>query len=1258
MIQALKKAAFAHGYLIITAAWLYTISFVFTNYWSYSSSPASVQHTLEKYIAEQEDKFEKLVTDKGTVAQLISRGDNTAKSSLLNKTSGLFVYRANKAGSFQQLCWNTNTMGPLAEDLQKVDGNYYENYQNGSFELEKRSFKIKTDTFLVVGMIPIRWNYFVNNKYLENGFAGFPEIEEMYSITGTRKGLAVQNSKGTVLFRIERNENISTDQPDFFSIALRVIAIVLLLMFVNSVVNDLVDSQGFLPAFITLLAVLFVFRLLTYVFPFPFDFRKLELFYGGLYASSSLNPSLGDLLINSIFVFWIVTFTKFNYTNKIFKPIVLSRGQKRIAAVICLVLFAWFTLYAAGIIGSLVSDSTLSLDVTDFFGLSIYIFICLIIISFTVLSFFYLSHLLLKPAKSTGINLFLQMIIVAAAGLFLLTFIIGDNSAEFKVLTLVWLLLYMLIAEYRQSDTLLPILSSSFFMVWAAFFTASISVLIITQSNEKEMEKRYKDAENLAAQIDPAGEGYLKIALLNFSNDFLLSNFYRFYSIDDNRFLKDSLSNKIFSGYLNNYNTYIYTYDTALKPLYNEDSTSYTSLQSTINIKGKAIEEVEGLYYYENSADKFSYLYKQDVKLDSSTQVGAIAILLNPKQNKSEALYPELFRQSEEVGFEDDNNYAYAIYNNGRLINSINDYEFTDTLLPGQGPKFSYEVRNRENGYNELWYDAGSKRIIVIAKKDTWLLQYITFFAYLFCVFIGLVTLLHFGDYILKAKFNLTNFKKIFIFNIRTQIHATIILVSLFSFIIIGAATISFFITRFDSSTRERLSNSIKIIDAEIENYIESNLAPGESFDLHDDEKTNSGLQKKITETSKVHDVDINLYDVYGNLIVSTQPVIYNNEILSSKINAKAFDELHYKKKIDFVNNENIGKGFSYLSIYFPVKNENGIPVAYLNIPYLNSQSELNQEISNFLITLIDLNALIFLLSGAIALLVTNRITSSFSFIGAKMKEINLGKTNEEIVWKKNDEIGALVSEYNRMVLQLEASVKVLAKSEREEAWREMARQIAHEIKNPLTPMKLSIQYLEKAISDGHANIRELSQTVAVTLVEQIDQLSKIADDFSQFANINNVSFMQFDVSEVIGSLINLYSAYPNVDITWNKEERNYEISSDKTQISRLFTNLIKNAVEAAAHQAKIEILIRQFKEESNVIISIADNGTGIPHKMQGKIFVPNFTTKSSGTGLGLALCYGIVEKAGGKIWFETQEGNGSVFFVSLPLVKSLKFSF
>jgi nitrogen fixation/metabolism regulation signal transduction histidine kinase len=247
---------------------------------------------------------------------------------------------------------------------------------------------------------------------------------------------------------------------------------------------------------------------------------------------------------------------------------------------------------------------------------------------------------------------------------------------------------------------------------------------------------------------------------------------------------------------------------------------------------------------------------------------------------------------------------------------------------------------------------------------------------------------------------------------------------------------------------------------------------------------------------------------------------------------------------------------FSYLSIYVPVRDEAGEPYAYLNIPYLNSQKELKQEISSFLVTLIVLNAFIFVVAGAIALLLTNRITNSFTLIGSKMKDINLGKANEEISWNTKDEIGALVNEYNKMVKKLEESAQALAKSEREGAWREMARQVAHEIKNPLTPMKLSIQYLQRAIREKNPDMQMLAQKVASTLVEQIDQLAKIASDFSQFANIGNVKMEDFDVTDLLGSLINLYNTNEKLNISWNKPKCPAIIRADRSQINRLFTNL------------------------------------------------------------------------------------------------------
>jgi two-component system nitrogen regulation sensor histidine kinase NtrY len=284
-----------------------------------------------------------------------------------------------------------------------------------------------------------------------------------------------------------------------------------------------------------------------------------------------------------------------------------------------------------------------------------------------------------------------------------------------------------------------------------------------------------------------------------------------------------------------------------------------------------------------------------------------------------------------------------------------------------------------------------------------------------------------------------------------------------------------------------------------------------------------------------------------------------------------------------------------------------------------------------------------------IALFITNRITRSFSVISDKMKDVNLGRLNEAIVWNRNDEIGDLVTEYNKMVAKLGASAEALAKTEREGAWREMARQVAHEIKNPLTPMKLSIQYLQKAIDSNQPNVKELSGTVAQTLVEQIDHLSKIAADFSQFANIGNIIVEEFDMHDVLRSLLELFKSDPNIEFSWYPVARPVMVNADKTQMNRLFTNLIANAIEACKGiKAKIEV--HEQVNEGRIRISITDNGEGIDPAMQSRIFIPNFTTKSSGTGLGLAMCKSIVEQANGKIWFETQKGEGTTFHVEIPL--------
>jgi nitrogen fixation/metabolism regulation signal transduction histidine kinase len=269
------------------------------------------------------------------------------------------------------------------------------------------------------------------------------------------------------------------------------------------------------------------------------------------------------------------------------------------------------------------------------------------------------------------------------------------------------------------------------------------------------------------------------------------------------------------------------------------------------------------------------------------------------------------------------------------------------------------------------------------------------------------------------------------------------------------------------------------------------------------------------------------------------------------------------------------------------------------------------------------------------------------------MKEVNLEKTNEEIVWNRKDEIGELVNEYNKMVRKLDVSAQLLAKSEREGAWREMARQVAHEIKNPLTPMKLSIQYLQKAINNNAPNVKELSSNVAQTLVEQIDHLSRIASEFSQFANIGNAKNEVFDMNKLLNSLVYLHDVQERVTVQWEPGEEPLLVDADKTQINRLFTNLLQNAIEAIPEGENGTVTVREKRNAHKVTISINDNGLGIPKAMLVNIFTPNFTTKTSGTGLGLAICKGIVEQSRGSIWFDTEEGKGTTFYVELPLYEN-----
>ncbi|HPQ20544.1 MAG TPA: HAMP domain-containing sensor histidine kinase, partial [Saprospiraceae bacterium] len=405
----------------------------------------------------------------------------------------------------------------------------------------------------------------------------------------------------------------------------------------------------------------------------------------------------------------------------------------------------------------------------------------------------------------------------------------------------------------------------------------------------------------------------------------------------------------------------------------------------------------------------------------------------------------------------------------------------------------------------------------------------------------------------------------------------------------------------------------------------------------------NEITKNKIAAITSLHNVSIKFYDQFGKLL-SNQAALDDN----SRID---FNILQ-----DILKNQNsiteYDKTYNYQKTYTPLyHSKTGKFRGILMVEY-NKKDPAIRSIVDFVGTILNVYIFLFLLAGAISIAISNSITKPLSQLGDKLRQFKLGKENQSLEWSGNDEIGMLINDYNNLAEELSQSAELLARTERDMAWREMAKQVAHEIKNPLTPMKLSMQYLEKAIDANPEKAKELIQRISSTLIEQIENLNQIASEFSNFAKMPSTTNENVILNEVVETIHDLFRKREDMDISLNEPIEDLTVYADRNQLVRILNNLVKNAIQAIPHDKKGKIVISLYKSDKDAIISIQDNGTGIPESMRDKVFTPNFTTKSSGTGLGLAISANMIDTMNGKIYFETEENEGTTFFVQIPLMR------
>ena len=605
---------------------------------------------------------------------------------------------------------------------------------------------------------------------------------------------------------------------------------------------------------------------------------------------------------------------------------------------------------------------------------------------------------------------------------------------------------------------------------------------------------------------------------------------------------------------------------------------------------------------------------------------------LASKYNLEGSGYPELLSTDESYNFQINVlQTSIAIYQNNELIRNIGSFTYP---IYYDNNLFNVNVQyTKSNHYKHFTFYNSEGNTIVISRPYKISNLYLFPLSILLIGFSLVLVVIHF---VLYSNRQITNNT----LNNKFQVYVITVIIATFT--LIGILSIYLIVKMNNEKNLRAIQEKTYSLCKDI-NMITNNL----------DTCSQEIVTAIIKDLSYTNFLDINIYDEDGYLYCTSNEEMFNNNLTSNLINPVAKASL--RKNNRFICEETIGK-YRFMSSYIVFVDKHS-HLYVINVPYFVKQTELKKEISDYITSFINVFLIIVILTMIIAYLITSKITLPLEKLQDSLANLNLQENeNIKLDFNSNDEIGALVEVYNKKVDELRKSAELLAKSERESAWREMARQVAHEIKNPLTPMKLSTQFIYKMWKENNENFDTQFEKYKSSMIAEIDNLSDIATAFSSFAKMPVENKKELNLSTLIKQIFDFYSQ-SGVNISYNYDKDNIMIYGDSNLMSRVFHNIIRNAIQAYqgtehADDGNLEIkIISNCLPNNNISIRIIDNGPGVSEENKEKIFAPNFTTKSSGAGLGLAIVKNIIENMNGTISLVDRQEPGAEFEIVLPVI-------
>lgn len=1098
---------------------------------------------------------------------------------------------------------------------------YYGNWALQNYNSFIISRLTEINNYKIVGIIPIKKEYPFENQYLKSSFYKEFHIPNNYevSIDDTFDNIRINDKNNKYAFSLIKKYDKTPIAIFLFYTLIYFLFIILLIIGITSIIKAIIKSQ----VWIFFAAIFFmIFRLILMHYKFPEFIYSNDLFSPFYYAESWYLPSLGDLLISSYFVLHF-SYLIFKHQNIVLKTETISKITT-IVMFLIITYIAFYTLIVFIII-SAVNNSNIPLDIYNLTNLNYNTLIIFISIAMLLFSLIIATKKLTLLVNS--IISIKKMIIFFVLIAFVQLLITDLFWFELKIESFIFIIILFLISTYatfkklenNQSIILVVILITSLFT----------GVFITKLNSEKELKIRKMYAIGISSERDYVAETLFPSLEKELSKDTILYALVQ-NPIKNTETIYQQIIKNYFHGYWSKYEPNIticgtfkeFEEDNKLcncNNYFNKKLIEYgTNLEDT---KFKFLDDLDG---------KISYIGALEYTMpDDSNQV-TIFIELNSKLKSEKLGFPKLLLASHDKDNLFHESYSYAKYKNKILVLQHGSYQYKLNFTNNSKKEF---IIYHENNFSHLVYQNKNNTFIVSLPLVSFL-DYLAIYSYLFVFFFILASVgLVFTNRRLRIK--------LFSYNLKSKIQYSMIGILFLSLVTIGIGTILLNINETEKAYKNEIGEKTQSILVELQHKF------GSYDKLLDEDKPY--LKYLFEKWSYVFFTDINLYSISGDLITSSRMDIFNKNLTGRKMDRNAYFKIKLKNNSEFIHKEKIGK-LSYMSAYIPFLNENNKVLAYINLPYFTKQNKISNEISKLIVTLLNIYVLLFIITIFVAVIVAQNITRPLFLIQKHIGQINLLKNITPISYNKQDEIGALVQEYNKVIAELEKSATLLAKSERESAWHEMAKQIAHEIKNPLTPMKLNIQFLQKSWNNKDKDFNNKLNRISLSLIEQIDSLSKIAGDFSDFANITKQNKEKISLIPKIENTVHFFEQSENISISINNNcKSEVVIFADKEQITQVFNNLIKNAIQEIDNKKQAVISISISENSNNYIVEIKDNGNGIPEEIQDKLFIPNFTTKSSGMGLGLAIVKKIIETRNGKIYFKTQKNIGTSFFIEFP---------